>query len=57
MHPDEVHLTQFDLTQDLNGFFFSKGDLKTQHKSLMEELEKTLGLKLESNRNTFDSCF
>ena len=49
-------VTKVDVTRDLIGSFYAKGDWKSKHQELAIALEKQFGIRFKDNGNSFDSC-
>ena len=50
-------VTKVDVTRDLLGSFYAKGDWKSKHQELAIALEKQFGIRFKDNGNSFDSCY
>jgi hypothetical protein len=56
MAAQQPHLGKIDLTQDVCGFFYVKGDWACVAEQLSHELSRLLARKLAVGRNSFSSC-
>ena len=50
-------MTVFDVTRDLQGFFYAKGNWRDKYNLMKEKLEENLGIEFANNGNSFNTCF
>ena len=53
----DVHLPQFDVTRDLGGCFWAKGDWRRKHEAIRKALQSEFKTVLRNNGNSMQSCF
>ena len=56
-HEGPPTLGKLDVTRDVAGSFYAKGDWKEQHKVIKEALQNEFGAIFRDNGNSFDTCF
>ena len=54
---NQVYVSQFDVTNEVLGFFYAADNWRDKWNNLKNELEGSFNCTLKDNHNSFNSCF